>query len=497
LSVVGATGEEIAVPVQPVLSKEAAAMLEHMLAFYDRLAEQGGEDTRLRRKVAEANRRVGDIRQRLGHYEESKAAYLRAIAAYKQLAQAAPHDVELGTEIARIQNELGNVYWAVHKPDAGHSAYLDALATLKATPPASAGTPRYLYELARTYYFLGKRPGREPGPPPIALGRRPGPPHEGHIAGGRHGPPWRPAGPKLEGDWRGPPPGSPPGEGGGPGPGAKPSPNFDPQEKQENLHKAIELLERLVAEHPGVPDYRHLLARCYREVRPGRPEDGPRSAAAATEESKAMNKALEILQRLADDYPNVPDYRQTYAMLDEQRMFSPQGADKNAGQRSLAMLEKGLAISEELVAEHPNVPDYALSQVYIRMRLAGVLQESDPAGAETQLQKALELQTALVRRFPKTTSYNFWMAVVQETLGTLLQQRGRLAESRRMQENSIAALEIMVDGDPHPGMLRGLLAYKYTWFADLLRQMKDEKGAAEALRKADQLRQSVPPHHER
>ena len=82
LLVVGDAGEEITVPVQPVLSKEAAALLEHMLAFYDRLAAQGGDDARLRRKVAEANRRVGDIRQRLGQYEESKAAYLRAIELY-------------------------------------------------------------------------------------------------------------------------------------------------------------------------------------------------------------------------------------------------------------------------------------------------------------------------------------------------------------------------------------------------------------------------------
>ena len=88
LTVVDDTGKEITVPVQPVLSKEAAALLERMLAFYDRLAAQGGDDARLRRKVAEANRRVGDIRQRLGHYEESKAAYLRAIDLYKQLAEA-------------------------------------------------------------------------------------------------------------------------------------------------------------------------------------------------------------------------------------------------------------------------------------------------------------------------------------------------------------------------------------------------------------------------
>ncbi|MCR4412443.1 MAG: serine/threonine protein kinase, partial [Thermoguttaceae bacterium] len=109
LNLVSESGDEIAVPVQPVLSKEAAAILEQMLVFYDRLAKQGGNDARLRRKIAEANRRVGDIRQRLGHYGEAKAAYLRAIELYKQLARDAGGDTELTLEIARILNELGNV----------------------------------------------------------------------------------------------------------------------------------------------------------------------------------------------------------------------------------------------------------------------------------------------------------------------------------------------------------------------------------------------------
>ena len=57
----GSLGGEIRIQVQPVLSKETATLLEHMLTYYDRLAEQEGNDNQLRRKVADANRRVGDI----------------------------------------------------------------------------------------------------------------------------------------------------------------------------------------------------------------------------------------------------------------------------------------------------------------------------------------------------------------------------------------------------------------------------------------------------
>ncbi len=145
--------DPIALPVQPVLSKEAAALLEHMLKFYDRLAEQESGDSRLHRKVAEANRRVGDIRQRLGQYAESKAAYLRAIDLYARLAKSAPADTDLQTEIARIHNELGNVYDALGDLEAGRKSHLDALAALRTVSAESSAVPDCQYELRAPAIF--------------------------------------------------------------------------------------------------------------------------------------------------------------------------------------------------------------------------------------------------------------------------------------------------------------------------------------------------------
>ncbi|MGD0382157.1 MAG: protein kinase, partial [Thermoguttaceae bacterium] len=245
LTAVNDAGKEITVPVEPVLSKEAAALLERMLAFYDRLAAQGGDDARLRRKVAEANRRIGDIRQRLGHYEESKAAYLRAIEFYKQLAETPEENTELRTEIARIQNELGNVYRAMNEDKAGRDSYLNALATLKKTSPESSPSAQYQYELARTYYYLAKGPGRDPGPPPLESGDRrevhPGP-LDFDVTGQPHSP-RREEGPDMAG-----PPFEPLDFGPDPfdfSPDSPPPFSHDFQgDRQANLKKAIALLEQ-------------------------------------------------------------------------------------------------------------------------------------------------------------------------------------------------------------------------------------------------------------
>ena len=508
--------DPITVPVQPVLSKEAAVLLEHMLKFYDRLADQGGDDARLRRKVAEANRRVGDIRQRLGHYPESKAAYLRAIELYTRLAKSSATETDLQAEIARIHNELGNVYEAMNDAEAGRKSHLDALATLRAAAAESSASPDCQYELARTYYFLGKRIGGPQGPNP------PGPdgPHEprggppGFVfdpRGPRHGPrapfplapaqegeerldkalalwqwlvdndsPWPSNGPDVPHEHH---PGQPHGQ-----------PDFPPffpgvngKESEQYRHEAVELLKRLVADHPTVPAYRHLLARCYRETPP------IWAGQAARSEPDGLYKATQILENLEKEYPDVADYRydlsETYAMLGDQGPQGSEAPDKNATQRSPAMLEKALALSEQLCAEHPNIPEYAVSSVNIRLRLNHSLRESDATRAEANLRKALEVQSALARRFPENSSYKFWMAVIQESLGGLFQEHDRLPEARSALQDCIASFKEVLRHDARAGMVRGILAKNYMNLADVMRRMGADQAAEEAERQAAALRQ--------
>jgi serine/threonine protein kinase len=467
--IVGNVGKEVSVPVQPVLSKEAAALLEHMLAFYDRLAAQEGGDARLRHKAAESNRRVGDIRQRLGNYKESEAAYLRAIELYSLLADDAGADPDLHVEIARIQNELGNVYWATNQREAGQESYAAALATLEAM---SASSPQHRYELARTYYYLGRRPGGQALPPPPGPGEGRGPlgplglvfdPRGANRAG--HESPTLPLG--------GGEPGSPP-----------PPSDVDLEKKENSVQQAVRILEKLAAEYPAVPDYRHLLAQCYREIPPLRFFRGLPPA------PEASNQALDIMQKLVEEYPDVPDYRydlgETYAML----AFSPDATDKLAAQRPRELLQKALVISEELVAEHPNIPDYAASQMHIRLALTDALRESDVAGAESSLRKALDIQAALMRRFPHTSTNKFWLAVIRHSLAGFLQQRGQLSEARSALQECITLLKGAMRDDPKAMYIRDVLAQNFMNLADLLRRIGDEPAAAEADRQARELMRS-------
>jgi tetratricopeptide (TPR) repeat protein len=247
-------------------------------------------------------------------------------------------------------------------------------------------------------------------------------------------------------------------------------------------------LERLVAAHPTVPGYRHLLARCYRET-----SSMPAGRAAGPGRDKdSLYKATQILESLVKEYPQVADYRydlsETYAMLGDGGPRGPEAPPGDAPQRSPAMLEKALALSERLTAEHPNIPEYAVSSVNIRLRLNTSLRESDPPRAEANLRKALDVQSALAGRFPESSSYKFWTAVIQESLGRLFQERGRLPEARSALQDCIVSYQEVLRNDPKARHVRGILAKVFMSQASVLRRMGDDQAAEEATRQAQDLR---------
>ena len=305
-------GSAVRLSAQPVLSKGAAALLERMLAFYDRLARDNVADKGLRRKVADANRRVGDIHRRLGHLEQASAAYLKAIQCYEQLQHEIGGEAATAAEIATIYNELGDLHWAGRRQGDGRSFHAKAMEILVAAPAEQVAGPQHQYELARTYYFLGR--GR---PPEVAPGR------------GSRG-----ESPKQRG-------------------GEPVSPDRSPAEDEANLQHAIRILEQLIKSRPSVAAYRHLLACCYRDL-PVSPLDSSRTPA-----FESVDKAIEILGQLVTDFPDVPEYRfdlgKTYARPDSPNRSLSITAEKR--------LRKSLGILEKLVAENPNVPEYAASQV--------------------------------------------------------------------------------------------------------------------------------------
>ncbi len=179
---------------KPPLSDATAEVFEDLLAFYDRLAAQSGDDGKYLEEIAMANRRVGDIRHHLGQLAEAQAANERALVLYAQLDGASsqePHAFERAITLI----ELGIVTGRLHDQAHAIESWQAAIALLQDALDAGSATPEYERQVARARAFLAWRAG-DRRTPPAGPGNPFGPPGE-PIAppAGQFGPAVGPGGP--------------------------------------------------------------------------------------------------------------------------------------------------------------------------------------------------------------------------------------------------------------------------------------------------------------
>jgi tetratricopeptide (TPR) repeat protein len=337
---------EFNVNTQPVLSNEAAALLDEMLVFYRKLAEQGDDTDEFRQRIAEANRRVGDIRQRLGQFDQAEQAYRQAIAMYSQLEDGGKTDPKQAAALASIYNQLGEVLRNSFQFDQARTAFDNARAILE---PIATKTspPEVRYELARSFYL---RVHRFDGPGPS----------QGMGFGSSKG---------KRGNSRR---------------------DGDSGRDSDNIERAIALLEELTSQYQ-VPDYQQLLALCYAECpRTLRFEDRDKS-------DQAITKAVSLLEDLVARYPQNPDYRFTLSTVYSSglRKFGPPPSEDE-----LAITEKraltALKLLDDLHRDHPGVPDYVQSQLNVHRGLAMLFSRAGRFDdAQSHFQEAIQLFESL------------------------------------------------------------------------------------------------------
>jgi serine/threonine protein kinase len=458
---------EVELPPAPTLSPEAVPLLEELLRTYKRVADAGREFPRLQPQAAEANYRIGDICQRLGRLDDAVAAYRQAIDLYTRLVSDSA-DGALRVRLARVYNELGRALRTRQQTDEALKMHEQAIQTLTEAPENFAARPECRYELARSYCLLAQRDMLTgPGPP----GPRPGGPRRG-------GQPSRvasaPGGQRPERDGKRPPPDrSRPPRGPGRGPPARPE-----------MQRAVTLLERLVQEYPSVPEYRHLLACCYRESPPDRGDKADRATA--------------LLRKLVEDFPRVPDYRldlcETLAHVGPPPRSRESGGEVSRERRQ----EEAVALSKPLIEQYPNVPAYTaaharfLDQLGLARFHAGKFSES----AELH-RKAIAFQSKLVKQYPDVAAYTFWLGLMERSLGAALGKRGQLNDARTLIESGVRRVEGLWKKDQSLRGARPFLGRAYRDLARVLTRAGEKEKAAQALRKAEEFGSEGGPRGER
>ncbi len=432
-------------------SREVAAVLENLLVFYDRLAEQDPRDSQVVLESAMASRRVGDIRQRLGQLARAEQEYARAAAKLAAWAPSADTAVTLPTELARIHNEIGNVRSARFEFGRAHESHRHALRILHQAGQNSGSTDDYRYELARTLYFLAsKRLGAMDG-------RRDGDAGEKPPAAGPH--------------------------------------YF---KSSEYRGTAIAMLETLAGQHPNEPDYRFLLGLCYRLT-----EVGPPSARRAARAS-GRSQALRILEELRAQYPDVADYRYELAVT---RADVPVGLlpweDRDAvSPAAESNLHRALDEFQWLAAHHASIPDYARCHAVTLAKLGMLSWRTGRLDKAAEcLERAFETQRNLIAGFPDLPSHNRvllellrlrWGQVCWER-GAAGENRSSLLESRDLLEACVERLTELTAGAElaQDGLAWGTLPVAYETLSLVQAELGQPEKAAEATRCAQAVRSHV------
>ncbi len=379
---------------------------------------------------------MGDIRRRLGWYEPAATAYRNAIGLYKQML-AESEDDPVRVQLARACNELGRTLRLLRQIDEAKRMHETAIATLAEATKSFADRPACRYELACSYYELSLRDmflqagPKKDGPGPPGKGKPPGPP------------------PKSKGEGEGP------------------------------VWRAIDLLEGVIREFPTVPEYRHLLACCYRELPPGRPGGGP---------MPKMNpdRAVELLRQLVAEFPNVPDYR--LDLCEALASKGPPGRGRDAETSFGGRLQEAIAESRKLVDNYPTVPEYAAAHARYLDRLGMNLFEADKLEeAEKQHRKAVAVQRKLVKQHPGVVVYDLWLCLMERCLGRTVGARGAFKEARELLEGATSRVEAMWQKDRRLEGVRPFLGLAYRDLANVLEKSKEPALALAARAKAEQF----------
>ncbi len=406
--------------MQTPLSAADAQLLNGLLEFYRQFAKENATNVHLREKLAEAHRRAGAIRVRLGQLSEAEDEYHSARQLVQTMLKDDPQNARLIVTVSQITNDVAEVFLRRGQFEETVRSHLEARVFLLEQPPELRSEPAVRYELARTsdlFASITIRSGiRDVSfeAPQRADVRDPRRPTENGEAGTSDPRPLRPVPTdmSLQFDRRL--------MSAIPGRMREPGRDFM-RVLDDMLHEASEELRKLTREFPDNAQYQLSLAQCLRHRLVHSARQGQRSVA-----SEAFIEAVRILERLVKDSPNEPSY--LFELADTLTHASDARTELDAEEH----LNRAIGYAVQLSTRFPSVPEYQL--------LRG---------------------TALARR-----------ASVQEALGVTRDAEASLLEA-------VSILERVAGPYPNQGIFQIPLALARRHYADLLWQSDD--GTAESL----------------
>jgi len=425
------------------LSDVDAETVQSLLRFYDQFASQNAAGATVDFATARVQRRIGDIRARLGQYDRAMSAFEQALNAVTDLRNTRPADVDLLRFEAQTGNACGAALLKSGDFQRAIEMHRQAQELLAAQASPLADRPELQYEQAltlqalvqaRSAALLDQQNRRGP--------RRPG----------------------------------------------QDSPPVVPPEIEQEFQRAIQVLDNLLQAAPDDADYLLALARCHRSILPAAWANGDRAKATA-----AKRQAIAVLQNLAERKPD--DLTIQFEWADTLAMTEQADPRKPLPDSDVADLQQALQLATGLHEKCPTAPEYALLQANVQQKLGmHCLAAKQWSEAQGQLTNAASVLERLVATSPNNLLFQTSLARVRWELADSLRRQNSLASARGLLEKAIAEYGAFRGTEAGRRASAGLLAGLYRELARVLEQLGEKQLAQGVSETADRLRDRPNEH---
>ncbi len=502
----GETSQPVA-NLTPVVTEADAELLNRLLQFYIDFASRNEASPEVAAQTAKAQRRVGDIYQRLGRHEESIAAYENARSQYQVLSLTelepsleeimdrpdAPVPYNATLTVAAISNQIGEAAGQVGDLRTTREAYETSINYLSSLPYEIQERRETRFLLAQTKTAFASLPsrfgGRMGGFDPDGFGGG-GPPggrdsKRGEYGGGRprgddrSG--MRPPGGDRGGDRGGfGPPGGGPGRDRGPGYGP---PKGIEEFLDAHRQDAQLLLEGLIEEDSQQPDYQLELAKLLLASASfrGRNHDGDDD-----DPMSHLNQAIEILEQLAVDHPGNPDYQ--FQLSDALALSSPDTQRFESADQTAARFSRSIEIARKLQKQFPNAPEYDILLANSLRHLSGLQNDrNDLEGSQASVDEAVSILRRLTEVWPGHMIYRLSLARALHQSAMLGRRLKRSDFTLQRLDEAVALFDGVESFDNEPVFVPAMLSMIHRGRAEYFIRAGQEAEAKEAWELAIEL----------
>lgn len=244
-----------------------------------------------------------------------------------------------------------------------------------------------------------------------------------------------------------------------------------PAKAKDDMARASDTLENLVADFPATPEYRQQQAALLVSLANFHLAQGDSTQAETT-----LDRALAVREDLTRRVPWVPEYdRQLAGALNDRGLLFQTARRLDRAEKSYLESEKKL---RALVTAHPEASDYRQELAKTLLNLAALrIQQKQPQTAGPLSDEAISLLSGLVERFPREPARRVELARGMANAAVNAQLAGTPAKAIELDQKALEALHAARRQEDSPD-ISYLMATTGTHLGDLI----DERdGISKAL----------------